>query len=246
MKRKSLNSTLIKQAFITSLPVMAGYIVLGIGFGMLAYSKGLGIWWPIIMSVFIYAGSLQYVAIDLFSNGAGFLTMAITALAVNARHLLYGLSMLGKYKKAGKKKPYLIFALTDVTYSLLVKKDPLRRDENPSFCFWVSFFNQIYWVSGSLIGVLAGHFLPINTTGIDFSLTALFVTVVVDQWIEAKKHWPAIIGGVCSIACRLIFGPDSFLIPTMLAIVIVLSMPDIFQRLRKKREDKKREGEAHE
>lgn len=235
MKKTARNCTLLKQAFIRSLPVMAGYIVLGIGFGMLAYSKGLGIWWPIIMSVFIYAGSLQYVAIDLFSSGAGFFSVAITALAVNARHILYGLSMIGKYRRSGKKKPYLIFALTDETYSLLVKKDPFNREDNPSFYFWVSLFNQIYWVTGSLIGVLTGHFLPIDTTGIDFSLTALFVTVAVDQWIEAKKHWPAIAGGICSIACRLIFGPDSFLIPTMLAIVIALSTPDILNRIRKRR-----------
>ena len=241
MKSRKNNTTLIRQAFIRSLPVMAGYIVLGIGFGMLAYSKGLGIWWPVIMSIFIYAGSLQYMAIDLFSSHAGFLTMALTALAVNARHLLYGLSMISKYKKAGKKKPYLIFALTDETYSLLVKKDPFNRDDNPAFYFWVSLFDQIYWVSGSLIGVLAGHFLPIDTTGIDFSLTALFVTVAVDQWVEAKKHWPAIAGGICAIVCRLIFGPDSFLIPTMMAIVIVLSIPDIFERLRSKAGGQKHE-----
>ena len=212
---------------------MAGYIVLGIGFGMLAYSHGLGIWWPLLMSVFIYAGSMQYVAIDLLGQGAGFITIALTTLAVNARHLLYGLSMLGKYKDAGKKKPYLIFSLTDETYSLLVKGED-KKEDDATFFFLVSLFDQIYWITGSLIGVLAGHFIPINTTGIDFSLTALFITVVVDQWREGSKHWPAITGGIAAVICRLIFGADSFLLPTMAAILICLAAPDIFGRLQKR------------
>ena len=226
---------LIMRAFMKSLPVMAGYLVLGVGFGMLAYSRGLGIWPPLLMSVIIYAGSLQYVAIDLLAGGAGFLAAALTAAAVNARHLLYGLSMLDKYKNTGRKKPYLVFSLTDETYSLLVGNDPDKRNCRPAFYFWVSLFNQLYWVSGSLLGVLAGHFLPINTKGIEFSLTALFIAVAVDQWTSAEKHWPAIAGGICSILCRLLFGPDSFLIPSMITIVILLSAPDMIERLRSRK-----------
>lgn len=225
---------LIRRAFIKSLPVMAGYIVLGTGFGILAYSKGLGIWWPLLMSILIYAGSMQYVACGLLSGGVSFITLAITTLAVNARHLLYGLSMLGKYKNSGKMKPYLVFGLTDETYSLLVRDDTDDRNNNPGFYLLVTLFNHCYWIIGTFIGVLAGRLLPIDTKGIDFSLTALFITVVVDQWCEAKKHWPAVAGGICAVACRLIFGADSFLIPTMLAIVIALSAPDIINRLSKK------------
>ena len=235
--RKKNRPQLFRSAFITSLPVMAGYVVLGTGYGMLAYSHGLGIWWPVLMSLCIYAGSMQYVAIDLISGGAGFVTMALTTLAVNARHLLYGLSMLKKYENTGKKKPYLIFALTDETYSLLVKEDKEPCSNQPAFYFLVSLFDQSYWVLGSIIGVLAGRLIPINTTGIDFSLTALFITVAVDQWCEAKKHWPAIAGGMCAIACRLIFGADSFLIPTMIAIVVALSVPDVFGRMQEKRKN---------
>lgn len=233
--KKTPYSEIIRQAFLRSLPVMAGYVVLGTGFGMLAYSHGLGIWWPLLMSLCIYAGSMQYVAIDLLGAGTGFLTIALTTLAVNARHILYGLSMLRKYKHAGRKKPYLIFALTDETYSLLVKEeeDPIRN--NPVFFFWVSLFNQSYWVAGSILGVLAGRFIPINTNGIDFSLTALFITVAVDQWCEARKHWPAVAGLVCAVLSRLLFGADSFLIPTMIAVVICLSAPDMFERIRKHR-----------
>ena len=194
------------------------------------------------MSIFIYAGSMQYVAIDLFSTGADFITIAITTIAVNARHLLYGLSMLDKYKGTGKKKPYLIFSLTDETYSLLVKEDKQAKNDHGAFYFFVSLFDQIYWVTGSLIGVLAGHFLPINTKGIDFSLTALFITVAVDQWVGAKRHWPALVGGISAVCCRLIFGADSFLIPTMLAIVILLCAPDIIDRIRKKKEKEGNKG----
>ena len=246
------DGSIAARAFVKSLPVLAGYIVLGTGFGMLAYSKGLGIWWPILMSVFIFAGSMQYVAIDLFTGGVGFITMAITTLAVNARHLLYGLSMLEKYKGTGAKKPYLIFSLTDETYSLLCKDDEDKRNNNSLFYLLVSLFDQSYWVAGTVIGVIAGRFIPISTEGIDFSLTALFVTVVVEQWCEAaksgakagrkagigekfllmlKKHWPTVIGGICAIACRLIFGADSFLIPTMIAIVIALSAPAIINKI---------------
>ncbi|MCF0229672.1 MAG: AzlC family ABC transporter permease [Parasporobacterium sp.] len=229
------NSGTVRRAFIKSLPVMAGYIVLGTGFGILAYSKGLGLIWPVLMSIFIYAGSMQYVAVGLLSSGAGFITLALTALAVNARHLLYGISMLDKYKDSGRKKPYLVFSLTDETYSLLVREDENKRNNNPGFYLLVSLFDQCYWVLGSIIGVAAGRFIPINTKGIDFSLTALFITVAVDQWCEGKKHWPAIAGALSAVICRLIFGPDSFLIPTMLAIVIVLSAPDIFERIRSRR-----------
>ena len=232
---KNNKKSVIAQAFKTSLPVLAGYVVLGMGFGMLAYSKGLGMIWPIVMSIFIYAGSMQYVAIDLLSSGAGYITMAVTTLVVNARHLLYGLSMLDKYRNTGKKKPYLIFSLTDETYSLLVKEDAAEKDTNGFYYFWVSLFDQMYWVTGSILGVFAGHFLPINTKGIDFSLTALFITVVVDQWVAADKHWPAIAGGVSAVCCRLLFGPDNFLIPSMLMIVILLCAPDIFDRILKKK-----------
>ncbi len=209
---------------------MAGYIVLGTGFGILAYSKGLGILWPLLMSVLIYAGSMQFVATELLTGGAGLLTLAITTLAVNARHLLYGLSMLDKYKKTGIKKPYLIFSLTDETYSLLVQEDEDERNHQAGFYFLVSLFDQCYWVLGSLIGVLAGSVLPINTKGIDFSLTALFITVVVDQWCGAKKHWPAIAGDICSVVCLILFGAGSFLIPTMMGIVITLSAPEFLSR----------------
>ena len=215
---------LIKTAFIKSLPVMAGYVVLAIGFGILMKEAGYGLFWSFLMSFTIYAGSMQYVAVSLLSSGASLISAALTTLMVNARHLFYGVSMIDKYKEAGKKKPYLIFALTDETYSLLCGDDYPEGEDKHWYSFFVSLFNQCYWVIGSIIGSILGSLITFNTAGIDFSMTALFVTVFVEQWLTAKNHLPAIAGLFCSIACLMIFGPDNFLIPTMISITIVLSL----------------------
>ena len=219
-----ITKNLIITAFIKSLPVMAGYVVLAIGFGILMKEAGYGLFWSFLMSFTIYAGSMQYVAVSLLSSGASLISAALTTLMVNARHLFYGVSMIDKYKDAGKKKPYLIFALTDETYSLLCGDDYPEGEDRHWYSFFVSLFNQCYWVIGSIIGSILGSLITFNTAGIDFSMTALFVTVFVEQWLTAKNHLPAIAGLFCSIACLMIFGPDSFLIPTMISITIVLSL----------------------
>lgn len=206
------------QALRDTAPVMAGYIVLGMGFGILLRTRGYGLGWAVGMSLFIYAGSLQYVALDLLSGGASLLTAGLTALLVNARHLFYGVSMLERYRAAGWRKPYLIFALTDETYSLLVA----APDRDNAYAFRVSLLDQCYWVLGSALGSLAGGALRFDTTGIDFSLTALFVTVFVDQWREASDRVPALMGVGVSVLCLLSFGPDRFLLPSMAGIVAAL------------------------
>lgn len=214
----------MKKAFVDTIPVMTGYIVLGIGFGIVLETKGYGVGWAFAMSFFIYAGSLQFVAIDLLTGGAGLLTTALTSLMVNARHLFYGISMIDRYKGAGVKKPYMIFALTDETYSL-VCQDPLKKDMSSKhrYYFLVSLFDQCYWVTGSVIGSVLGAIIPFNTEGIDFALTALFVTVFVEQWLSTKNHGPAIIGVGASVVCLLIFGAGNFLIPAMVLITAALT-----------------------
>ena len=214
---------LIKTAFIKSLPVMAGYVVLGIGFGILLKKAGYGVFWSFLMSFSIYAGSMQYVAISLLTSGASLISAALTTLMVNARHLFYGVSMIEKYKDAGKKKPYLVFALTDETYSLLCGDDYPEGEDPHWYAFFISVFNQFYWVAGCVIGSILGAMITFNTAGIDFAMTALFVTVFVEQWLTTKNHLPAIAGLVCSVVCLLIFGSDSFLIPTMISITLVLA-----------------------
>lgn len=214
--------SLIKTVFIKTLPVMAGYIVLGIGFGILFHSRGYGFIPSVIMAVLIYAGSMQYIAIDLISGGASLITMAITTLLVNARHLFYGISMIEKYKGAGKKKPYLIFALTDETYSLLCSDDYPEDVDKDKYQFAVSLFNHFYWIVGCALGSIIGSAINFNTAGIDFCMTALFVTIFVEQWLSTKKHLPAVLGLASSVLCLIIFGADAFLIPSMVTISILL------------------------
>lgn len=218
-----MNKQTIKSAFLASLPVMAGYVVLGFGFGILLYDKGYSWLWAVLMSMTIYAGSMQYVGVDLIATGAGFVATAIMTLMVNARHLFYGISMVDEYRDMGKAKPYLIFGLTDETYSLVCGHPDLASGVNrKAYYLLVSMMNQSYWVFGSFLGGFAGSALHINTTGIDFSMTALFVIIFVEQWEKAATHLPALLGLGISVICLIIFGPGNFLIPTMIGITVVL------------------------
>ena len=218
-----ISKRMMKVAFKATIPVMTGYLVLAIGFGILLKTNGYGIGWSLAMSGFIYAGSMQYLAIDLLCGGASLLTTALTTLMVNARHLFYGISMVNRYKDTGKKKPYLIFALTDETYSLVCSEEHIKGMEEPKeYYFWVSLFNQTYWVIGSILGSLLGNMIPFEVEGIDFALTALFVTIFVEQWLTTKEHKPALIGIMTSLICLGLFGADGFLIPTMCVIVVLL------------------------
>ncbi len=218
-----MEKKVIQSSFRASLPVMAGYIVLGMGFGVLLSDKGYSFLWAVLMSTTIYAGSMQYAAIDLISGGASLITTALMTLMINARHFFYGLSMLDRYQGAGKKKPYLIFALTDETYSLVVSPAPEGCDEKQYF-FWVSLLDQIYWVLGSLIGGLLGPLLPFDSTGMDFAMTALFVVIFVEQWKSAKSHIPALLGLGIPLVCLMLLGAANFVIPSMILITLALSL----------------------
>ena len=213
----------LKKAFLYSIPVLTGYLVLGFGFGIILKSYNYGILIAFVMSFLIYAGSMQYVAIGLMTGGASLLTVALTTLMVNARHLFYGISMLEKYKNVGKRKPYLIFSLTDETYSLVCSDNKEIEDKyKKDYYLFVSIFNHSYWIIGTIIGVLIGTFINFNSEGIDFALTALFITVFLEQWLSSKNHKPALIGVIVSIICLIVFGKNGFLIPTMIVITIIL------------------------
>lgn len=212
----------IGYAFRASLPVMAGYLVLGMGFGVLLHDQGYSWWWAAVMSLLIYAGSLQYLAVDLMAAGAGIITTALMSLVVNFRHLFYGITMLERYKKAGRVRPYLIFALTDETFSLVCQGNLPDGVREKGYYFWVSLFNHCYWIVGSVLGTFVGDVLGEHTQGIDFSMTALFVIIFIQQWESAKDHRPALIGLGVSLASLLIFGPASFLIPGMIGITLAL------------------------
>ena len=217
-----MNRHTFSLAFRASLPVMAGYIVLGLGFGVLLQNQGYSFLWALLMSASIYAGSMQYAALDLISGGASLITTALMTLMINARHFFYGLSMLDRYQKAGRAKPYLVFSLTDETYSLVCSPAPEGVDETRYYLL-VSLLNQLYWITGSTLGGLLGPILPFDSTGMDFAMTALFVVIFVEQWLSAKTHIPALLGLGIATACLMLLGPARFVIPSMVLITLSLA-----------------------
>ena len=211
-----------RYALKTAVPVITGYLVLGVGFGILLREKGYPVWWSLLMGACMYAGSLQFVGIDLMASGADLLSAGLLSVMICARQLFYSLSMLTRYRDMGKWKPYAIFSITDETYSLLC--DPVIPEgvDERRFYLYVSAIDHAAWVLGDVMGALLGGLLTFNTTGIDFAMTALFVVIFVEQWEKTKKHGPAILGVAVTAACRLVFGVDGFLIPAMLGITIGL------------------------
>ncbi len=220
----SMRAKTVRQAFLKSVPVMAGYLVLGIGFGILLRGAGYGAPWAAAMGLFIYAGSMQYVGVGLLAGGASLLTAALTTVMVNARHLFYSVSMIEPYRDAGRYKPYMIFALTDETYSLLCDGTVPDGADPGLYRFLVSLFNHGYWVTGCVAGSLLGAVLPFSTAGIEFSMTALFAASFTEQWLSSKDHVPALTGLLSTLLCLVLFGPERFLIPAMLLITLVLTL----------------------
>lgn len=214
----------LKAAFPHTIPVLMGYLFLGMAFGILLSSNGYHFGWAIIMSIFIYAGSMQFVAVGLLTSGFNLIgTIAIT-LMVNARHIFYGLSMLKKFDEMGTKKPYMIFSLTDETYSLLCSVEAPSDVDKNWFAFFISFLDQCYWIVGSAIGGILGSLFAFNTKGIDFVMTALFVVIFINQWKSTSNHNPAFIGVCASFLCLLLFGANSFIIPSMISILLIVSL----------------------
>ena len=222
-EKELIKKRAFKRAFIDSIPVLTGYIPLGIGFGVMMHSKGYSALWSGFMSVIIYGGSTQYVSVGLLSTAASISTVVIIAMMLNARQFFYGLSLLDKYKDLGKAKPYCIFAVTDETYSVVIM-DTIKDSgiDAKKYYFYLSALDHLYWIIGSILGGLIGMLIPFNTTGIDFAMTALFVVILVEQWISAKSHLPVIYGVCASLVCLLIFGKDNFLVPSLICITAAL------------------------
>lgn len=216
-KRKEL-----RYAIVQSIPVMLGYLFLGFAFGLMLNDAGYGFWWAFFISVFVYAGSMQFVLVTLLTAGAGLWYTLIMTLFVNGRHMFYGLSFVEKFKKMGAIYPYMVFSLTDETFSLLCDLKVPEGMSAERVNFDISLLDHIYWIVGSCVGALAGKVLPFNTTGINFAMTALFTVIVVNQWMEAKEHTPAVVGGVVGILCLVILGADAFLLPALTITAIIL------------------------
>ena len=211
----------IKTALRDSLVILPGYLVLGIGFGVLMDTKGFGLLHSFLMAVFIYAGSMQYVGVELLASAASYLTVFIMTIMVNIRHLFYGIGMLDKYKDLKKHKLYDIFALTDETFSIACNRKMCGLNKE-DYYFYLSLFNHCYWITGCVLGSILGDVLPFDFRGIEFSMTVLFIVIVIDQWEKNKDHTPVILSFIASIACLIYFGRDNFLIPSMALIIVVL------------------------
>jgi len=213
----------LRYAFPKTVPVMAGYLVLGTAYGILMNVNGYGIWWAVLISIFVYAGSLQYLGITFFAAAVNPWYAFFMSLMLNARHLFYGLSMLDKYKDGGKLKPYLIFALTDETFSVLCNEEVPEGINKYHVYFFASLLDHLYWVTGALIGSLAGGLIRFDTAGMDFALTALFVVIFVDQWKSGQGHKAALAGVGASALCVAVFGQSVFIIPAMILILTIIT-----------------------
>lgn len=202
---------------------MVTFVVLGIGYGLLMQKNGYGPLWSFASGLIIFSGTVQFVSVSMLGSGSVIMA-AVTALMVAARHIFFSISMIGRYRSEGRRKWYLYYALCDETYAML------SRDEHPdganlsAYRLLVTLFDQSAWVIGSVLGGWIGTMLNFDSTGIDFAMTALFTTVFVEQWINAKSHIPAMLGVGATLACRILFGRDLFLIPAMVIIIGVLTV----------------------
>ena len=219
-----MNRKALKPVFLDTVPVLTGYLFLGAGFGILLNETGYNALWSLAMAVFLFAGSAQYLTVSLLASHASLLSTAIAVFLLNARHVFYGITLIDTYKGAGRKKPYLIFALTDETYSLVTQNQPPAGMSRHTYCFLVSLLDHLYWIAGCVIGSLAGKLLPVSFEGVEFVLTALFVTMFVEQWLSTKNHLPAVIGVGSTLLCLFLFGKDIFLIPSMVLIAVLLTV----------------------
>ena len=222
-----MNRSAISAAFPHTIPVFMGYLSIGFAFGIMLQAIGYSPLWAVFMSLIIYAGSGQYLGVTLLDTGAPLSQVALLTLLLNFRHIFYGLSLLDRFKNTGWRKPYMIFALTDETYALLTSLNAPIGVDPACFYMAVCFLNHCYWILGSFIGAAVGSLIQINTQGVDFAMTALFVVIAVDQWKSVgaagvKKHLPALIGVGCTVVSLTIFGPDNMLIPALIAISALL------------------------
>lgn len=213
-----------RRAAKLTLPVLCGYVFLGIAFGATLAQAGFGPAWALLISTCVYAGSLQFVMVPFLASGVSLVTVALTALMVNARHLFYGLSLIERFSKMGAMRPYMIFSLSDETYSVYCG---MSGQESDGVMLRVGLYDQLYWIAGSLIGAVLAQQLPFDLTGIDFSMTALFVVICVERAIDKSNRLPMALGAVCALLSLLLLGPERFLAPALAATALLLTVMDM-------------------
>ncbi len=212
----------LRPAFTVTIPVLCGYLFIGFAFGVMLRDIGYTSPWAFLCSLTIYAGSGQYLLVSLLASGASLVTVAVMTLLLNCRHIFYGLSFLETFHQMGARKWYMIFSLTDETYSLLCSLKVPEGVDPSAMRFWVAILDQSYWIGGSVLGAIIGGVLPFDTTGIDFAMTSLFTVIFVEQWLSTKCHIPALMGLAAAAVSLAILGPSNFILPAMLAICVML------------------------
>lgn len=219
---KKITKKDVLAALHTSSPIIVTFLILGIGYGILMQKHGYGPLWSLLSGIIIFSGTAQFVSVTMLSSGSVIMA-GLTALMISARHVFFSISMIGRYSSEGRRKPYLYYALCDETYAMLSKDDGPEGVNVSNYRLLVTLFDQSAWLTGSFLGGWIGTLLTFDSTGIDFAMTALFTTVFIQQWIDNKCHLPAVLGVVATLACRLVFGRDIFLIPAMIIIIAVLT-----------------------
>ena len=222
---KTTHLSAIKAAFPHTIPIMAGYLFLGTSYGILMASRGFSFIYPLMTSMFVFAGSMEFALAGLLVGAFAPVEAILLALMINARHIFYGISMLDKYRGMGKKKFYLVFALTDETFSVNYSAEPPKGCDRGLFYFYVSLLNHLYWMAGASIGGIFGGLIPVDVKGIDFAMTALFVVILLEQILAGKKNLPSVIIGVgFSVLSLLVVGASDFIIPAMIMMILALSV----------------------
>ena len=214
----------LKAAFPYSIPVMTGYFFLSAAYGVYMHAAGFSFWYPAITALLVYGGSLEFLLVSLLLAPFNPLQTFIMSFLVQARHLFYGLSMLDRFKGLGLKKYYMIYTLSDETFSLSYAAKIPEGVDRGWFMFWISLLDQASWVAGATAGGLLGSFIPFDLKGLDFMMTAMFVIIFLEQLLKEKKHYTATIGLGAAIACRLLFTSGSFLLPAMVIILVLLTI----------------------
>lgn len=223
MKKEVIKNS-FKAAFPHTVPIFAGFWFLGLTYGIYMNVSGFSFWYPMLMSITIFAGSMEFVTVNLLMGAFDPLQAFVMTLMINARHLFYGISMLDKYKGTGWKKFYLIFGMCDESFSINYTADIPENCDKGWFMFFVNLLNHFYWFFGSTLGGIFGSFIGFNTEGIEFVMTAMFVVIFMEQWMKEKNHTSSLLGLGLSVLCLAAFGADDFILPSMIAILAVLTL----------------------
>lgn len=218
MKRRALWA-----AFPHTVPILTGFLFLGMTYGVYMSSLGFSWIYPTLMALTIFAGSMEFVAANMLLGAFSPLQAFAMTLMVNAHHLFYGLAMLDRFRGLGWKKLYLIFGMCDETFSVTCSVRAPEGVDEGWFMTFVTLLDQLYWVLGAALGGLCGSLLTLNTEGLDFVMTAMFVVIFLENWLKEENHTSSLLGLGLPLVCLVLFGAQSFILPSMAAILLALT-----------------------